>query len=411
MKHLSRYFLCALLLLTAAQASPSQIPAKPTEKPLNRPGEDADFQRYLALGRVSVVAFYADWCPSCQSWLPVLDAVNTDFPDMQVLFMDIGEWDTPVTEKYGVESVPHFKIYNQSGSLMVEGPGAKEWLRQAIGKRMEARARGTDRLSGQPASLKLNTVARSVTTRPRNNSRSGRARASGVVTPRVEKIESTGPLPSVDQVINRYLEALGGQDAAVKFATRSAKGKVSVAAIGRGSFVMYAKVPNKMVMTVDIPEVGVVTQGYDGTKGWTQTKRMGMRPARVVELSAFKREADFLSFLRLKANYPQMRLLGTSKIGYREVYVIEAKPTSGEADKFYFSKENGLIIRWDDVRAAFGMRTSTETYLDDWTDVDGLKMPFTITQLFPGASVVLTFDEVKHGVQINDTVFNRPVRR
>jgi thiol-disulfide isomerase/thioredoxin/outer membrane lipoprotein-sorting protein len=409
MKHLSRYFLCALLLIITSQASPSQIPAKPIEKPLNRPGEDADFQRYLNSGRISVVAFYADWCPSCRSWLPVLDAVNTHFPDMQVLFMDIGEWDTPVTEKYGVESVPHFKIYDQSARPIVEGPAAKDWLRQAIAKRLEARARGT-RLSGQPDRLNVNAAARSVTTKPRSNSRTARAPALEVVSRR-EKIDSSGPLPPVDQVINRYIEALGGQDAALRFTTRSAKGKINISTIGRGSFATHAKAPNKMVMTVDIPEVGVVTQGFNGTQGWSQSTRTGMRPAKGVELSALKRDADFLGFLRLKANYPQMRLLGTSKIGFREVYVIEARPPAGEAEKFYFSKENGLIIRWDAVRAAFGMRTSAEIYLDDWTDVDGLKMPLTITQMFPGASVVLTFDEVKHGVQINDTVFNTPVTK
>ncbi len=407
MKNVSRYLLYALLLLTTAQVSPSQSLAKPTEKPLNRPGEDADFQRYLTSGRVSVVAFYADWCPSCRSWAPTLDAVNTHFPDMQVLFMDIGEWDTPVTEKYGVKSIPHFKIYDQSARLVVEGPAANEWLRQAIGKRLEARAKGTYRLSGQPAALNVSDAARSVTTRPKSNSRSARARAPEVAA-RSEKIESTGPMPSVDQLIDRYVDAVGGQDAVVKFTTRSAKGKVSVSTIGRGSFATYAKAPNKVVTTLELPELGVIKQGFNGAVGWSQSARTGVRPAVGAELAALKRDADFHSLLRLKANYPQMRLLGISKIGFREAYVVEAKPRGGEAELLYFSKENGLIIRRDAVRDSLGVRTAAEIYLDDWKDVDGIKMPFTITQSFPGLSFVFTFDEVKHNVEVADAVFNRP---
>lgn len=46
------------------------------------------------------------------------------------------------------------------------------------------------------------------------------------------------------------------------------------------------------------------------------------------------------------------------------------------------------------------MKHFAEVYLDDWTDVDGIKMPFTITQLFPRLSIVFSFNEVKHGVQM-----------
>lgn len=128
-------------------------------------------------------------------------------------------------------------------------------------------------------------------------------------------------------------------------------------------------------------------------------------------LIALKREADFFAPLRLKANYPGMKLLRISKIGFREAYLIEARPAAGAAERLYFSKETGLIIRWDAVRSSLGVRTAAEIYLDNWTDVDGIKMPFTITQLFPGLSLVFTLEEVKHDVPVNDAIFNRPATK
>jgi thiol-disulfide isomerase/thioredoxin len=100
------------------------------------PGQDFNFASYFTRERISIVYFYADWCPACRSLNPVMDAINAQVPDMQVMFMNIGEWDTPVTRLYGVTSVPHLKIYDKDGSLVAEGPSAKTWLQQAMAKRV-----------------------------------------------------------------------------------------------------------------------------------------------------------------------------------------------------------------------------------------------------------------------------------
>jgi endonuclease YncB( thermonuclease family)/thiol-disulfide isomerase/thioredoxin len=120
---------------SGARRSLATLSAKPTAKPLNRPGQDADFNSYLTQGRISIVYFYADWCPACRGLTPVMEAINTQFPDMQVLFMNIGDWNTPVTQKYGVTSVPYLKIYDKSGNLVAEGRAARDWLLRETGKR------------------------------------------------------------------------------------------------------------------------------------------------------------------------------------------------------------------------------------------------------------------------------------
>jgi len=108
---------------------------KPSLKPLNSPGQDADFMSYFSPDRISVVYFYAEWCPACRGLSPVMDAINAQVPDMQVLFMDIGDWNTPVTQRYNITSVPHLKIYDKSGSLLAEGRSANAWLQQAMAER------------------------------------------------------------------------------------------------------------------------------------------------------------------------------------------------------------------------------------------------------------------------------------
>ncbi len=107
---------------------------KPTAKPFNMSGQDADFRPYLRSGRVTIVYFYADWCPSCRRLTPVMEQVNAKLPDMQVVFMDIGSWQTPVTAQYGITSVPHLKIFDKTGNLAAEGREARSWLEEWLSK-------------------------------------------------------------------------------------------------------------------------------------------------------------------------------------------------------------------------------------------------------------------------------------
>jgi len=64
-----------------------------------------------------------------------MDEINARIPDMQVIFMNIGDWNTPVTQQYGVTSVPHLKIYDKDGNLVAEGRAARAWLQQAMAQR------------------------------------------------------------------------------------------------------------------------------------------------------------------------------------------------------------------------------------------------------------------------------------
>jgi hypothetical protein len=65
-------------------------------------------------------------------------AINSHSSDMQVLFMDIGDWNTPVTQQYWITSVPFLKIYDHSGNVLAAGRDAKDWLVREMAKRKQA---------------------------------------------------------------------------------------------------------------------------------------------------------------------------------------------------------------------------------------------------------------------------------
>jgi thiol-disulfide isomerase/thioredoxin len=107
---------------------PTSSAPKPPSRALNNPGEDFDFSSYLKNGRVSIAYFYADWCPACRELSPQLARINQDDPNTQILFLDIGDWNTPLADRYRINSVPFLRIYDKKGFFIAEGREATNWL-------------------------------------------------------------------------------------------------------------------------------------------------------------------------------------------------------------------------------------------------------------------------------------------
>lgn len=87
-------------------------------------GAQVDINQHLALGNVTVVEFYADWCGPCRMLSPSLEQMAQTDPDVALRKIDIVRWGTPVTHEFGVNSIPQVDVYNRGGSLVgtVLGP-------------------------------------------------------------------------------------------------------------------------------------------------------------------------------------------------------------------------------------------------------------------------------------------------
>jgi len=216
------------------------------------------------------------------------------------------------------------------------------------------------------------------------------------------------PLPTVDQVLEKYVQAIGGQAAVSKVSSRLARGAVELPATGAtGAVEVYTKAPNKTLTIINLPGVGVVQNGFNGTVGWEQNPRAGVHELSAADLAALKLDAEFYGSIKLRELYPGMALK-RAKVNDREAYLIEATPITGGARKLYFDAQTGLLVRVDAERENAQGKFVSETYLDDYRDVDGLRLPFTIRQVLPGFSIVFKFTEIKNNTPIDDAKFNKP---
>jgi len=216
-------------------------------------------------------------------------------------------------------------------------------------------------------------------------------------------------LTSADEVIDRYTQAVGGKEAYEKLSSRVSKGTFELPAMGAsGTIEIQAKAPNKTVSIIDLPGIGTIGRGYDGATAWSRDPQNGVREMTGGELAIQKRGAEFLQAVRLKELYPKRELKGKEKVGQREAYLVEAVPAEGGPVKMYFDIENSLLSKVElEVESSQG-KLEVQTFLGDYTEVDGIKLPFTLRQAAGPIEFVIKLQEVKHNVPVDDEKFKKP---
>jgi outer membrane lipoprotein-sorting protein len=219
-------------------------------------------------------------------------------------------------------------------------------------------------------------------------------------------------LPTVDQIIDKYVEALGGKAAIEKQTSRVTKGTFDIPAFGAsGTWEGYAKSPNKTISIIDVPGFGVIRQAYDGTIAWEDNPQTGMNEKSGTALTRVKLDSDFYRDVKLKELYSKMTVKGKQKVGDKDAYVIEATPTGASAETWYFDAETGLLLRADAEREGPNGVGTVQLYLEDYRGVDGVKIPHTLRQTTPDFAISIKISEIKHNVDVEDTKFAKPAAK
>src|SRR5213080_4875914 len=81
-------------------------------------GAQVDINQHLALGNVTVVDFYADWCGPCRRLSPSLEQMARSDADIALRKIDIVNWRTPVVQQFNIHSIPQVNVYDRSGRLV-----------------------------------------------------------------------------------------------------------------------------------------------------------------------------------------------------------------------------------------------------------------------------------------------------
>jgi len=215
-------------------------------------------------------------------------------------------------------------------------------------------------------------------------------------------------LPSIDQVLDKYVQALGGRAGVEKIKTRVMKGSQITWDGTALPLEIYSEAPDKFLSSITRPQ-GLVLQGYNGTAGWLKNPR-GQRELTGDDLAPLRRRAVFYASLKLKELYPDLKITAKEKVGDREAFVAESETGKNETLRLFFDAQSGLLVRQQVIGKNILTPVPEQVDFEDFRDVDGVKLPFTIRQSFvdPWIGWTQKFNEIKQNIPIESTKFDPP---
>jgi len=227
--------------------------------------------------------------------------------------------------------------------------------------------------------------------------------------PLAAQTNPSDPLPSVDQIVEKYAQVVGGKAALEKLTSRTSVGMIEFEVFpGAFSYETYEKAPNKQSWIMDAAQFGVIRIGFNGSMGWEDNPQTGFRELSGMRLAVMKRNADFYRAVKLKEIYPKMAVTGKEAVNGHDAYVLEVTPPDDAPEWMFFDTESGLLVRHKGQNEAPTGPVMVETTLSDYRDVDGIKLPFSTYVSRPDISFTTRISEVKHNVPVEDSKFDKP---
>ncbi len=216
----------------------------------------------------------------------------------------------------------------------------------------------------------------------------------------------TANLPTASQLIDNYVNALGGADAIGKITSRVEKGVETF----RGQSVgveIFTQAPNKQALVRHYSGGDSVTV-FDGGAGWFSTPGRPARDMRGADLDAARLAADLQFPLHIRNQYPELRVEYPETVAGREAFVLFCIREGQPPVKLYFDEESSNLVRL--VRYAESPLGRNPTRIDyaDYRDINGVRVPFRITFSQPGSTSTIQLEQVQQNVPIDNTKFARP---
>jgi photosynthetic reaction center cytochrome c subunit len=221
--------------------------------------------------------------------------------------------------------------------------------------------------------------------------------------------------PTVDQVLDKYMQAIGGAANVARITSIVASGKsIGYRGFGGGGVVeLLAQAPDKRATHISFPEYpdrGLSVRTYDGRTGWIAT------PLAVVpkyELGGSERDGARLdaqlSFpAQIKQALTDLRVGLPATIDDKDVTVVQGNGPNGTLATLYFDDATGLLVRMvRHGRSPIG-RVPTQVDYADYRTVDAVKFPFRWTFAWLDGRDQFEFSDVRLNVPIDAARFGEP---
>jgi hypothetical protein len=215
-------------------------------------------------------------------------------------------------------------------------------------------------------------------------------------------------LPSPQQLIARYVQVTGGDEAIRGTRSMHATGRMEMPSMGMtAELELSALAPDKLLMVMDLPNVGALRSGYDGTIGWMENPMTGPMILDGDQLGDLVRQADFYVDLRYAELYPTMETMAKTEFAGQPAYKVRLVDHDGKESIEYFAVDSGLKIGFEGEQTSEMGTVYVTTELADYKDVEGRMVPMATTSKMMGMEMKMVFETVEFN-KVDAAVFALP---
>ena len=224
---------------------------------------------------------------------------------------------------------------------------------------------------------------------------------------------SEGDMAKAKEVIAAAVEAYGGFEKLQAIKNIVVEGR-STASTPMGQMNLdvkgYQVYPDKLRQDIRMPQ-GEMSYAFDGTSGFAMTP-MGPQPL-PPEMIASMRDGIFREpiwlLVRLMQDDSSIQYAGTEEVMGKSAAIVLVPQPSGEVLSVFISEETHYIVKMGFRETEQGVVVNKETFLGDYRDVDGVKMPHHIQQNVEGELFTETrLSSVMLNAELDDSLFQEP---
>src|SRR4029079_16115146 len=132
----------------------------------------------------------------------------------------------------------------------------------------------------------------------------------------------------IDQVLQRYEAALGGEEALSHVTSYKLKGTWELAGM-TGTIESWRKEPHKTLVVIEFPRIGTLKKGFDGETRWVQTPAGTVSDSSPQEIAGLATDDDVDSARNIKSLFEKLKLENNAKLNGHDMNVIEGIPAKG----------------------------------------------------------------------------------
>jgi outer membrane lipoprotein-sorting protein len=219
---------------------------------------------------------------------------------------------------------------------------------------------------------------------------------------------------TVDQIVQKHTQALGGVDKLKAIQSVTVTGKASL--MGgqmEAPITMKMKRPASMRMEMTMQGKSLV-QAFDGVTAWSINPFMGaMDPQKSndEDTKSARDDADFIdgSLVDYRTKGHTVELIGKEDVEGTAAYKLKVTKKGGTVEYEYLDAQTFLPIKTTGKRKQMGQELEVESVPGNYKAVNGVMMPFSLSQKANGRPAMdLTIDKVEVNTPMDDAIFKMP---